>query len=209
MLRRSTGDPPATRGLSPGSVEHNKETGIVLVIEDKRDARILALVDDLANRDPAIRRKARETLVYIGKPAVPSLIELLSHPKPHVRWEAAKTLCGIADPIAATALVNALNDPDEDVRWVAGEGVVALGRDGLNPFLTTLLERAGSYSFREGAHHVCYALIRRKGLGPLLRPLWAALEHARSATGVPMAAYAVLSKLRESALERNDRVHTM
>jgi HEAT repeat protein len=185
------------------------ETGIVLVIEDKGGARILALVDDLANRDPAIRRKARETLVYIGKPAVPSLIELLSHPKPHVRWEAAKTLCGIVDPIAATALVNALDDPDEDVRWVAGEGVVALARDGLIPFLTALLERAGSYSFRESAHHVCYALIRRKGFGPVLRPLLAALERAGSATGVPMAAYTVLSKLRESALERNDWVDTM
>ena len=73
-----------------------------------------------------------------GKPAVPSLIQLLSHRKTHVRWEAAKALCGIADPIAATALVNALDDTDDDVRWLAAEGVTALGRDGLQPLLTAM-----------------------------------------------------------------------
>ena len=79
--------------------------------------------------DPAVRRKARKALVAIGKLAVPSLIRLLSHRKPHVRWEAAKALCGIADPLAASALVNALDDRDGDVRWLAAEGLAALGRE--------------------------------------------------------------------------------
>jgi HEAT repeat protein len=168
-------------------------------IKDQRDARIPGLVDDLASRNPAIRERARETLVYLGKPAVPALIPLLSHRKPHVRWEAAKTLSGIADPIAATALVNTLDDPDEDVRWVAGEGVTALGREGLQPLLAALLERARSHSFCESTHHVCYALARRKGLGPILEPVLEALEEAEPAIGAPLAAYAALSTLRDSA----------
>ena len=69
--------------------------------------------------------------MVLGKPAVPSLIQLLSHRKPHVRWEAAKALGGIADPIAAFALVNAQKDRDGDVRWLAAEGLAALGRDAL------------------------------------------------------------------------------
>ncbi|MGO8751443.1 MAG: HEAT repeat domain-containing protein [Thermoguttaceae bacterium] len=169
------------------------------IIKAPRDARIPGLVEDLASRNPAIRERARETLVRLGKPAVPALIPLLSHRKPHVRWEAAKTLCGIADPIAATAMVNTLDDPDENVRWVAGEGVTALGREGLQPLLAAMLERARSHSFCESAHHVCYALARRKGLGPILGPVLLALEEAEPAMGVPLAAYTALSTLRESA----------
>lgn len=169
------------------------------VIEDKREPRIRSLLDSLASRDPAVREKARETLVVVGKRAVPSLIPLLSHRKPHVRWEAAKTLCDIVDPIAATALVNALDDSEGDVRWLAAEGVTALGHDALQPLLAALLERAQSSWFCEGAHHVCHALAKKKKLGTILRPVLAALEQAEPAVGVPPAAYIALSKLRESS----------
>ena len=128
---------------------------------------------------------------------MPSLIRLLSHRKPHVRWEAAKALCGIADPIAASALVNALDDRDGDVRWLAAEGVAALGRDGLQPLLAALLQRAKSGWFCEGAHHVCHTLVKRKKLGPILRPVLAALEQSEPEVAVPPAAYTALSRLRE------------
>jgi hypothetical protein len=163
----------------------------------EREARIPSLVADLASPDPAVRTKAREALVAIGKPVVPSLIQLLSHRKPHVRWEAAKALCGIADPLAASALVNALDDRDGDVRWLAAEGVAALGQDGLQPLLAALLERAQSGWFCKGAHHVCHTLVKRKRLGPILRPLLAALKESEPGVAVPPAAYTALSRLRE------------
>ena len=71
-----------------------------------------------------------EKLGAIGKPAVPGLIECLYDPREHVRWEAAKTLSAIADPLTASALVTALEDEHEDVRWVSGEALV-------NAFLNT------------------------------------------------------------------------
>ena len=128
---------------------------------------------------------------------MPSLIRLLSHRKPHVRWEAAKALCGIADPLAASALVNALDDRDGDVRWLAAEGLAALGRDGLQPLLAALLQRAKSCWFCEGAHHVCHTLVKRKRLGPILRPVLAALKESEPEVAVPPAAYTALSRLRE------------
>jgi hypothetical protein len=128
---------------------------------------------------------------------VPSLVGLLSHRKPHVRWEAAKALGGIADPIAAPALVNAMDDRDGDVRWLAAAGVAALGRDGLEPLLGALLQRAKSSSFCESAHHVCHTLVKRKKLGPVLRPMLAALAQPEPEVAVPPAAYTALSKLRE------------
>ncbi len=168
-----------------------------VAVADEREARIPSLVSELASSDPTVRTKARKALVAIGKPAVPSLIRLLSHRTKHVRWEAAKALCGIADPIAATALVNALDDRDGDVRWLAAAGVVALGRDGLQPLLAALLQRAKSGWLCEGAHHVCHALVKRKKLGPILRPLLAALEEPEPEVGAPPAAYTALSRLQE------------
>ncbi len=155
------------------------------------------LVTDLASPNPVVRTKARRSLVAIGKSAVPSLIRLLSHRKPHVRWEAAKALCGIADPLAASALVNALDDRDGDVRWLAAEGLAVLGRESLQPLLAALIERAQSCWFCEGAHHVCHTLVTRKRLGPILRPLLLALKEAEPEVAVPPAAYAALSRLRE------------
>ena len=142
----------------------------------KTSADISKLIAALAGPDAVVRRRARAALVAAGQPATPSLIPLLSHRKQHVRWEAAKALCGIADPIAASALVNALDDRDGDVRWVAAEGLASLGRDGLQPLLAALLERARSGSFCEGAHHICHTLVKRKRLGPILRPVLAALK---------------------------------
>ncbi len=168
-----------------------------VIVEGPRDAGIPSLLGDLAGRDPAMREKAREALVVMGKKAVPLLIPLLSHDKPHVRWEAAKALCGIADPIAATALVSALEDPDGDVRWLAAEGLIVLGREGVQPLLAALLERAQSFWLCKSAHHVCHALAIKRRLGPILRPVLAALDQPEPQVGVPLAAYAALSKLRE------------
>ena len=166
-------------------------------LADKTVARIPSRVTDLDNTDPMVRTKARKALVTMGKLTVPFLIQLLSHRKPHVRWEAAKALVGIADPIAASALVNALDDRDGDVRWLAAEGLAVLGRDALQPLLAALLQRAQSCWLRESAHHVCHALVKKRKLGPILRPVLAALKQSEPEVAVPPAAYTALSRLRE------------
>ena len=166
-------------------------------LSGKRAARIPSLVTDLANTDPTVRTKARKALVALGKISVPALIRLLSHRKSHVRWEAAKALCGIAEPLAASALVNALDDRDGDVRWLAAEGLAALGREGLQPLLAALLQRAESSSFCEGAHHICHTLVKKRKLTPILRPLLAALKESEPGVAVPPAAYTALLRLRE------------
>ncbi len=165
-------------------------------------AGIPELIAALASSSPVARKKAREGLVALGRPAVPALIQLLSHRQPHVRWEAAKALGAVADPIAAFALVNALKDRDGDVRWLAAEGLVALGRDALQPLLAALMERSERDWSCEGAHHVCHALLKKKELAPILRPLLAALEEHEREFAAPAAAYAALSKLRNLSCGR-------
>jgi hypothetical protein len=158
---------------------------------------IAELAAKLANRDPCVRERARETLVALGRWSVPELMPLLSAERPHVRWEAAKALGSIADPGAAPALVAALEDDNRDVRWLAAEGLIAMGREGLVPLMSALITSAPSYWLCEGAHHICHALAQRKRLSAMLRPVVAALEQDEPAIGVPLAAYRAISKLRE------------
>lgn len=87
------------------------------------------------------------------------LVELLSDPVAKRRWEAALALKEIADPAAATPLVNALEDEDHDVRWVAGKALIALRMAGLRSVLSGLIQRSGSVVFRTSAHHLLHDLM--------------------------------------------------
>jgi HEAT repeat protein len=158
-----------------------------------------SLISDLASDDGWVRETARLSLVGIGSRAVAALIEALGDPHRRVRWEAAKALEQIANPQAAPALVGALEDKEFSVRWLAAEGLVAIGSEALGPLLRALIERSDSVWLREGAHHVLHDLhnLARRRLGPMLKPLLAALEDLEPTLGVPMAARAALEALKQ------------
>lgn len=85
---------------------------------------IESLMEMLANKDGLIRKKARKSLVAIGKPAVSELTRALQNSKlDQLRWEAAKTLDAIGDIRAIPSLVKALEDNDQDVAWLAAEAL--------------------------------------------------------------------------------------
>jgi HEAT repeat protein len=157
---------------------------------------ISSLVAELSKEDGAARQRARHSLVAIGAPAVASLIEALASRNELLRWEAAKALGDIRDPVAAPALVAALEDEVFDVRWLAAKGLIALRSEGLVPLLQALLGRSDSLWLREGAHHVFHDLVRgRPYLRDVLRPVLAALEDVEPSLEVPIAAEAALEKL--------------
>src|SRR5664279_2458385 len=79
-----------------------------------------SLMEMLASKDGMTRKKARISLVALGKQAVPSLTQALQNSKlDHLRWEAAKILGAIGDVKAIPPLVKALEDSDQDVAWLA------------------------------------------------------------------------------------------
>ena len=160
-----------------------------------REGEIAKLLVALADKDGDVRRHARERLVTLGGPAVELLLELLTHHKAHIRWEAAKALGGIRDPRSATELLKALEeDEDEDVRWLAAEGLIALGWHGLRPLLEALADRPGSVTLRAGAHHVCHGLGRCKAY-EAVRPMLAALNEPDPELAVPSVARSTLDAL--------------
>jgi sporulation protein YlmC with PRC-barrel domain len=154
---------------------------------------VSAMIADLARDVPLVRVSARESLVAIGGPAVPALIEALGDSNKHVRWEAAKALSQIGDPSAAEALVRTLEDELFGVRWLAAEGLIAVRREGLKPLLQALIQRSDSDWLRQGAHHVLHELART-GFEEV-RPVLAALEDIEPSIEVPPVAQTTLDTL--------------
>jgi HEAT repeat protein len=156
--------------------------------------KICVLIEILSGPDATKRQSTRKALVALGKAATKHLVVLLSDPRPHVRWEAAKALGKIGDPAAASALVEALEDEESNVRWLAAEGLAAMKLKGLMPLLKALVEHPDSIWHREAAHHICHELIRKESLHELL-PLQKALEHLDPEVSVPLASYKVMRSL--------------
>jgi len=86
-----------------------------------------ALVKALKDED--VKYTAAESLVKIGSPAVPSLLEAFKSNDKDVTMKAAEALGLIGDPQAVPALVQTLNDKNEErrVRWKAAEALGAIG----------------------------------------------------------------------------------
>jgi len=168
-------------------------------------AAIGALMNALCDKNTLKRQRARISLVDIGSPAVPYLVQALedSDSKECARWEAAKALSDIGDPAAAPALINVLGQDEHfGIRWLAAEGLIALGRNGLVPLLEALIQRSGSAWLREGAHHVLRILAGR-GLYAQVAPVLTALEDIQPAVQVPPAARAALDALSRTPAPSN------
>jgi HEAT repeats len=157
-------------------------------------ATVRALIVDLGSKDGLVRIRARKALVTIGKKAVAPLEEALMSKDKWKRWEAAKALGQIGDAEATKALINALEDEMFDVRWLAAEGLIAIGRPTLIPLLRKLTKQSDSLWLREGAHHVLHGMTMGN-LEETLLPVRDALEDIESPLVAPFAARAALNSL--------------
>jgi len=157
-------------------------------MSDPPGRKVDQLVAALASKNPAERQAARGALVEVGRAAVGPLLVALHAPEQHLRWEAAKTLGGIAHPDAAERLVEALGDKDGDVGWVVAEALIALGRDAVKPLLTALITSENAQRLYRGAHHVLHDLAQRPSFRPLLLPVLAAYDHPEPELADPNAA---------------------
>jgi HEAT repeat protein len=106
---------------------------------------ISSLINDLGSQDGLVRVRARRALVTIGAKTVTALEEVLKSKDLGKRWEAAKALGQIKDPRATEALIRALEDEMFDVRWLAAEGLIAIGRPVLVPLMRRLTKETDSY----------------------------------------------------------------
>lgn len=160
---------------------------------------IEGLIEQLASHDGTIRQTARQALIECGHDAVPHLVGALRDRDSQVRWEAAKALVSLHDPVTALALVQALQDENSGVRWIAAEGLIALRFDGIYPLLQELIQHSDSVRLREGAHHVLHTLAD-DGLSYYVEPVVQAIDDVEPVLQVPVAAYYALQAIRSRRL---------
>ena len=164
---------------------------------------IQSQIATLQSSDPVAREVARHALVRIGTFEVTTaLVGELLDPRDQVRWEAAKALAELKDPVTAPALLEALDDDHSDVRWVASEGLIALGRPGLLAVLHGLTKKARSVGFCQAAHHVLHEFVRNGYEAANISPALTALEQAEPAVAAPPAAYQALMALKVGKVTR-------
>jgi len=159
-----------------------------------------SLMEMLASKDGMIRQVGRDKLVNVGKLAVPFLNDSLKKSKSdQVRWEAAKALGVIGDVRSIRPLVEALEDDDPDVAWLAAEALIEFKMKAWPLLLRTLIKRgADSVSLRRGAHHVLRDQ-KEKGLDVLLTELRKVLEATSLAESSKVAANDVLKHMTAKA----------
>lgn len=161
-----------------------------------RETVITRLTRQLADENAVVREQSRNELIQLGGHDVTrALVTALIDPRTQVRWEAAKALQVIADPVAAPALMHVLDDEDADVRWVAAEALIALGQIGLLTVLSGLMKRAGSIAFCKSAHNVLHEM---NTYGDSVAEVLKSLEHSEPAVTAPPAAYKALIALSET-----------
>ena len=164
-----------------------------------------ALIADFASDKWATRQHARQALVAVGSPATAALIKALQDHDWRVRWGATKALGEIHDPAVPPALVRRLEDERPGIRWLAAEGLMAYGREGLAALLQVLVHHSDVLWLREGAHHVIHNLAERdENLHDLLRPVLVAIDDIEPAIEIPPVAQAALNTLTKATSQQDD-----
>ena len=75
------------------------------------------------------------------------------------RMEAVKIIELIANRMSIPVLIDLLDDNEFDIRWIAAEGLIKIGRRSIRPLLKSVRDRKNSIFLNEGAHHVLVNLL--------------------------------------------------
>ncbi|HEX7735645.1 MAG TPA: HEAT repeat domain-containing protein [Ktedonobacteraceae bacterium] len=97
-----------------------------------------ALLDVLPGADERMSSQIFMALVGLGHVAVPVLLDYAHSHSSWLRWHSIRALGAIRDPRALPELVNALQDSDHSVAWMAAKGLAPFGRDCVEPVLHML-----------------------------------------------------------------------
>jgi len=119
-----------------------------------------SLISDMLYAEDFTRKhNARVILVKMGKSIIPSIHKLLFSKDVRIRMEAAKVIELISDKRSIPYLIVLLDDPIFDIRWIAAEGLVRIGRKSIRPLLRSICSTKSSLFLDKSAHHVLGRLL--------------------------------------------------
>ncbi len=102
---------------------------------------------------------ARENFVKENKKILPVMHKLIKSDYKIIRKEAIKIIELIAHKSSIPEAINMLEDMESEIRWIAAETLIRIGRDSIKPLLDALVANGVSYYLRQGAHHVLSELV--------------------------------------------------
>lgn len=153
------------------------------------------LIKGLYSNNSIERQRTREVLVSIGQPVLAYLADLLTVSNLATRWEAVKAIGQIKDLQGIPLLLDALNDEEFEIRWLAAEGLIEMGKHSLVPLFEKLIDNYQSVFFRQGAHHVINEL-KTKGYYNDPNQLLSLLKDTKAESILPIEVKKELDRIR-------------
>ena len=155
-------------------MKKNSENDINNSLSNYPDHLVKLISDSLDTADFSKILITRETLVQMGGKIIPHIHKLLSSENDSLRMEAAKIVELIADRRSIPLLLSLLDDRVFDIRWIAAEGLIKIGRPAICPLLQSVRDGKSALIFNRGSHHILLGILdeeEKKRLMPLLQSL--------------------------------------
>ena len=138
----------------------NDSSEIDINLKDFPDNLTSLIKESLDSKNSVKKLAARNALVEMGKTIIPKLHRLLNSENALLRMEAAKIVELIADRRSIPFLINLLDDKEFEIRWIAAEGLIKIGRRAILPLLKSIRDGKSTFIFNKGAHHVLLSLLK-------------------------------------------------
>ena len=168
--------------------------------QEQSNKSIEQLIEDLRSSDGMVRQRARQSLVLKGEEAVDDLIQAFKEKKEPIHFEASKALSQIGSKKTIQTFIDALEDEEFSIRWIAAEGLIAIREDIIKPLLELLEHHSDSLQICEGVHHVFHDIVSRRIIDEkkreILLPVLESYHHLEAEIYIPFAAKNALDKLK-------------
>jgi hypothetical protein len=152
-------------------------------------AYLLNLVkESLDTKNVKKKLSSRMTLVKMGKKILPQMYKLLKSEEVLYRMEAVKIIELIGDRTSIPVLVELLDDNEFDIRWIASEALIKIGRSSIRPVLKSVRDGENSILLNESAHHVLTSLLSESEKKNEMELLLSLENHHSLGTTAPVAA---------------------
>lgn len=161
-------------------------------------AEIAALIPGLLSTHLKQRSSSRRKIEKMGVAILPEIHKMIWAKNKQLQWEAAKIVQNIASPQSLDALISLLEDPESDIRWIAAEGLINIGRKSIVPLLKAVIEKGESLDLQHSARSVFKRLFTKEEkirFSDLLRAL---KNKHKTAIIAPAKASEVMAFFREA-----------
>jgi HEAT repeat protein len=121
---------------------------------------VVKLISALSDEeDYSNKQNAIIALERMGKKVIPQIHNLLTSDNSLLRMEAARIIKAIADKRSIPVLITMLDDIEFDLRWIAAEGLIKIGRKSITPLLKAIRDGKSSLLLNKRAHQILSSLL--------------------------------------------------